>query len=261
MMDKIREEVKSLYPKLEQMPFSVSVSVIRDTSIFNIAIEAGDPELCKVAANASAQVLMQENQRTFAIGLETASELMEKQILSPLEELSKLRGDSESPVIDSGTTDDKEPESQLWQASQLNNVRIMDYARTPTFPIRPNKKQNAALGLLVGIFLGGGLAFFLEYIDTSIRTIGDIEKYLSWPVLGIVPRFEQTVKGKASDSEIQPVVSKFPKSASAEAYRTLRTNILLALISPFSFLIYPSLKFIKPLSFLVLPALHRLSQF
>jgi len=117
------------------------------------------------------------------------------------------------------------------------------------------------LGLLVGIFLGGGLAFFLEYIDTSIRTIGDIEKYLSWPVLGIVPRFEQTVKGKASDSEIQPVVSKFPKSASAEAYRTLRTNILLALISPFSFLIYPSLKFIKPLSFLVLPALHRLSQF
>ncbi len=38
-------------------------------------------------------------------------------------------------------------------------------------------------------------------------------------------------------------------------------NILLALISPFSFLIYPSLKFIKPLSFLVLPALHRLSQF
>jgi len=136
MMDKIREEVKSLYPKSEQKPFSVSVSVIRDTSIFNIAIEAGDPELCKVAANASAQVLMQENQRTFAIGLETASELMEKQILSPLEELSKLRGDSESPVIDSGTTDDKEPESQLWQASQLNNVRIMDYARTPTFPIK-----------------------------------------------------------------------------------------------------------------------------
>jgi len=38
-------------------------------------------------------------------------------------------------------------------------------------------------------------------------------------------------------------------------------NILLAIISPFSFLIYPSLKFIKPLSFLVLPALHRLSQF
>ncbi len=241
MMDKIREEVKSLYPKSEQMPFSMSVSTIQDTSIFNIAIEAGDPELCKVAANASALVLMQENERTFAIGLETASELIEKQILGPLEELDRLRGDSESPGIDSGTTDDKEPESQLWQASQLNNVRIMDYARTPTFPIRPKKKQNAALGLLVGIFLGGGLAFFLEYMDTSIRTIGDIEKYLSWPVLGIVPRFKQTIKGKASDSEIQPVVSKFPKSASAEAYRTLRTNIQLAdLDNPPKFLVITS---------------------
>jgi len=241
MMDKIREEVKSLYPKSEQMPFSMSVSTIEDTSIFNIAIEAGDPELCKVAANASALVLMQENERTFAIGLETASELIEKQILTPLEELSRIRGGSESPGIDSGTTDDKEPESQLWQASQLNNVRIMDYARTPTFPIRPKKKQNAALGLLVGIFLGGGLAFFLEYMDTSIRTIGDIEKYLSWPVLGIVPRFEQTIKGKASDSEIQPVVSKFPKSASAEAYRTLRTNIQLTdLDNPPKFLVVTS---------------------
>ncbi len=223
MMDKIREEVESLYPQSEQMPFSMSVSTIQDTSIFSITVEAGDPELAKVAANTSALVLMQENERTFAIGLETASELIEKQIRSPLEELSRLRGGSES----SGTTDDKEPESQLWQASQLNNVRIMDYARTPTSPIKPNKKQNAALGLLVGIFLGGGLAFLLEYMDTSIRTIEDIEKYLSWRVLGIVPQFAEIEK-KASGSEIQPVVTKFSKSASAEAYRTLRTNIQLA---------------------------------
>lgn len=228
MMDKIGERVKSLYPQSEESWFSMEASIIADTSIFKIGIEAGDSELSKVAANAAAQVIVEENLKMFASGLKTASEAMEKQILGPLEELDRLRGGSESPGIDSGTTDDKDPESQLWQASQLNNVRIMDYARTPTFPIRPKKKQNAALGLLVGIFLGGGLAFFLEYMDTSIRTIGDIEKYLSWPVLGIVPRFEQTIKGKTSGSEIQPVVTKFSKSASAEAYRTLRTNIQLA---------------------------------
>ena len=227
MMDKIREEVKSLYPQSEQIPFSMSVSVIKDTSIFNIEIESGDPELCKVAANASTQVLVQENQRMFASGLQTASELMQKQIQSPLEALDRLKSGSESSGIDLGPTDDEELERQLLQASQLNNVRIMDYARTPTFPIKPNKKQNAALGLLVGIFLGGGLAFFLEYLDTSIRTIEDIKKYLSWPVLGIVPQFAQ-IKRKASGSEIQPVVTKFSKSASAEAYRTLRTNIQLA---------------------------------
>jgi len=240
MMDKIGERVKSLYPQSEESWFSMQASVIENTSIFRIGIEAGDSELGKVAANAAAQVIVEENLKMFASGLRTASEAMEKQILSPLEELSRLKAGSESSGIDLGSTDDEEPEGQLWQASQLNNVRIMDYAKT-SFPIKPRKKQNAALGLLVGIFLGGGLAFFLEYLDTSIRTIEDIEKYLSWPVLGIVPRFDQTVKGKASDSEIQPVVSKFPKSASAEAYRTLRTNIQLAdLDNPPKFLVITS---------------------
>lgn len=240
MMDKIRERVKSLYPQSEESWFSMETSVIENTSIFRIGIEAGDSELGKVAANAAAQVIVEENLKMFASGLRTASEAMEKQILGPLEELDRLRGGSESSGIDLGSTDDEELEDQLWQASQLNNVRIMDYAKT-SFPIKPPKKQNAALGLLVGIFLGGGLAFFLEYLDTSIRTIEDIEKYLSWPVLGIVPRFEQTIKGKASDSEIQPVVSKFPKSASAEVYRTLRTNIQLAdLDNPPKFLVVTS---------------------
>jgi len=227
MMDKIRERVKSLYPESEKIPFSMGASVIKDTSIFEIGIEAADPELCKVAANATAQVLVEENQRMFATGLKTASEMMERQIQTPLEELDRLRVGSKSPDTEVAPPD-KEPEGQLWQAGQLNNVRIMDYAKTPTFPIKPRKKQNAGLGLLVGLLLGGGLAFFLEYLDTSVRTIEDVEKYLSWPILGVIPRFDQTHQGKTSDSEIQPVVSKLPKSISAEAYRTLRANIQLA---------------------------------
>jgi capsular exopolysaccharide synthesis family protein len=226
MMDKMRERVKSLYPKSEQIPFSMDVGVIKNTSIFNIQIQAGDPELSMIAANATAQVVVEENQKMFASGLETASGLIEKQIQSPLEALDRLKSGSDSPGIDLGSTDDKEPESQLTRAGQLNNVRIMDYAKI-AFPIRPNKKQNAALGLLVGIFLGGGLAFFLEYLDTSIRTIEDVEKYLSWPVLGIIPRFDQTSQAKTSHSDSQPVMSKLPKSVSAESYRTLRTNIQL----------------------------------
>lgn len=226
MIDKIRERVKSLYPKSEQIPFSMEFDVIKNTSIFNIQIEAGDSELSRIAANATAQVLVEENQKMFASGLETASELMERQIQSPLEALDRLKSGSDSPAMILGPTDDKEPESQLSRAGQLNNVRIMDYAKT-AFPIKPNKKQNAALGLLVGIFLGGGLAFFLEYLDTSIRTIEDVEKYLSWPVLGIIPRFDQTSQAKTSHSDSQPVMSKLPKSVSAESYRTLRTNIQL----------------------------------
>ena len=231
MMDKIIERVKSLYPKSEEIPFSMGVSVIRDTSIFAIGIESGDPELCKVAANATAQVLVEENQKMFAAGLKTASEMMQKQIQTPLEELSKLLPGSELPGKGVGTTKGEKPESQLWQAAQLNNVRIMDYAKTPHSPIKPRKKLNAMLGLLMGFMLGGGLAFLLAYLDTSVRTIEDVEKYFSWPVLGIIPRFDhadEEPSGKTSPSEIEPVVSKYPKSVSAEAYRTLRTNIQLS---------------------------------
>ena len=230
-MDKIRQRVKSLYPKSEEIPFSMGASVIRDTSIFAIGIESGDPELCKVAANATAQVLVEENQRMFAAGLKTASEMMKKQIQTPLEELSKLQPGSESGGKDTGTPKGEKPESQLWQAAQLNNVRIMDYAKTPHSPIKPRKKLNAMLGLLVGFMLGGGLAFLLAYLDTSVRTIEDVEKYFSWPVLGIIPRFDHTDEessGKTSRSEIEAVVSQYPKSVSAEAYRTLRTNIQLS---------------------------------
>jgi len=228
MMDKIVERVESLYPKSKEIPFSMEASVIQDTSIFNIGIEAGDPELCEVAANATAQVLVEENQKTFVTGLERASEMMERQIQAPLEELNRFQPRSESTGKDTAAAKGEEPESQIWQASQLNNVRIMDYAKTPGYPIKPRKKQNAMLGLLMGLLLGGGLAFFMEYLDTSVRTTEDVEKHLSWPVLGIIPRFDKTFQGKTSQSDIQPVVRKHPKSVPAEAYRTLKTNIQLA---------------------------------
>ena len=228
IMDKIMERVNSLYPKSKEIPFSMQASVIRETSIFNIGIEASDPELCKVAANATAQVLVEENQRMFISGLERASEMMERQIQAPLEELDRFRSGSESPGKETGAPRGEEPESQIWQASQLNNVRIMDYAKTPGYPIKPRKRQNAMLGLLMGLLLGGGLVFLIEYLDTSLRTIEDVEKHLPWPVLGIIPRFEQAFERKISHSDIQPVVRKHPKSVPAEAYRTLKTNIQLA---------------------------------
>ncbi len=206
MMDKIIKRVESLYPRAKEMPFSMQATVIPDTSIFNIGIQAGDPELCEVAANATAQVLVEENQKMFVTGLEKASEMMERQIQVPLEELYRLQPRSESPGKEAAAPKGEEPESQIWQASQLNNIRIMDYARTPGSPIKPRKRQNAMLGLLMGLFLGGGLAFFMEYLDTSVRTAEDVEKHLSWPVLGIIPRFDQTFRGETSQSDIQPVM-------------------------------------------------------
>lgn len=80
---------------------------------------------------------------------------------------------------------------------RTSNIRIVDRARVPVRPSKPNKKMNLALALVLGLFGGVGLAFVFELLDTSVKTAQDVEKYSGLPTLGIVPRFslDGTKKG------------------------------------------------------------------
>src|SRR4029077_19017255 len=71
-----------------------------------------------------------------------------------------------------------------------------------------------ALGIIIGLVVGVGLAFFIEYLDTSVKTIDDVERSLQSPVLGVIPQNVGLVLEEGLDSP------------HAEAYRVLRTNIL-----------------------------------
>ena len=83
-------------------------------------------------------------------------------------------------------------------------------------PVRPNKPLNITLGLVFGLIVGVGLAFFIEYLDTSVKTIDDVERAFQAPVLGVIPQ------------NVGILVDEGPESRYAEAYRVLRTNILFA---------------------------------
>jgi capsular exopolysaccharide synthesis family protein len=80
-------------------------------------------------------------------------------------------------------------------------------------PVKPSWLLNMALAVVVGGILGVSTAFFIEYLDTSVKTIDDVEKSVGLPVLGIIP------KG------VSPLVNEGPNSPHAEAYRILRTKI------------------------------------
>lgn len=80
-------------------------------------------------------------------------------------------------------------------------------------PVSPNVKLNLALGAVVGLVFGVGIAFFLEYLDTSVKTLEDVERYLEVPVLAVVPK------------DIGVLYKQSGMSPDAEAYRILRTNI------------------------------------
>jgi len=93
-------------------------------------------------------------------------------------------------------------------------VQVTDRAEPGKSPVKPNKTVNIVLGLVFGLIMGVGLAFFIEYLDTSVKTIDDVERTFQSPVLGVIPQ------------NIGYLVDEGTESKHAEAYRVLRTNLL-----------------------------------
>jgi uncharacterized protein involved in exopolysaccharide biosynthesis len=71
-----------------------------------------------------------------------------------------------------------------------SNVRIIEDATPPGAPILPRKAWNLGLSLVAGLVLAFGVAFGLEYLDTTVKTPDDVERYLGLSVIGIVPAFD-----------------------------------------------------------------------
>jgi len=94
-----------------------------------------------------------------------------------------------------------------------NPVEIIDVAEPNNRPVSPNLFMNVLLSIFVGLGAGVGLAYFIEYLDTSIKTADDVERLLGLPVLGLIPQ------------KVRPLVEEGPDSEHAEAYRVLRTNL------------------------------------
>jgi polysaccharide biosynthesis transport protein len=108
------------------------------------------------------------------------------------------------------------------------NIRRIDPADAPDFPSSPRKSVNLMLGLLSGLGLGLLLSFFVEMLDTNIKTIYDIEERLGLPMLGVVPQVDS--KLLSPETFVRDATSPLPGAWSrlAESYRSLRTTILLS---------------------------------
>ncbi len=97
-----------------------------------------------------------------------------------------------------------------------NNVSVLDRATVPQFPISPRKRQNLIIAAVVGMFLGIAATFFLDYLDNTIRTPDDVEKYLGVSVLGVIPKL-------GADG--------LHNRAVREAYQSLRTSLIFSSVN------------------------------
>ncbi|WP_407166032.1 GumC family protein [Bradyrhizobium sp. ORS 111] len=98
-----------------------------------------------------------------------------------------------------------------------NNISVVDVAEVPGAPYSPNLRANLLRALLLGLLCGGFAAFGREQLDDSFRSVEDVEENLGLPLLGIVPRSDDLGDPKN--------LMDAPRSAIAEAYRSLRTAL------------------------------------
>ena len=129
----------------------------------------------------------------------------------------------------------KVKESNIVVNTGISNIRIAEKAIGPQSPVKPKKILNFILSIIFGLIIGTSLAFLWEYLDRSLRTEEDVQRYIKLPVLSVIPKTDTTgitgKKERRKGNTLSPILSSlfldnYPMNSSfAESYRTLRANI------------------------------------
>jgi capsular exopolysaccharide synthesis family protein len=138
----------------------------------------------------------------------------------------------------------KTNQAEAQKVEQQNNLRIIEAAQVPGSPVSPRRMFSIMVAFLLSTGVALGLAFFLEYLDNTIKTVEDVSRYAQLPALSVIPAVAGSAarklgaKGKRalaastgnSSQEIgnTQLVSLDTRSSAAEAYRVLRTSVLLS---------------------------------
>jgi len=137
---------------------------------------------------------------------------------------------------------EKLKEATISAGLRSSNIRVVDPALVPTTPSAPQKTRNILLSILVGLVGGIGLAIFREYLDNTVKSPDDIESLTGLPSLAVVPTLPDgngrrgrlsRIAGNGSAPEVtSPRVELLsyvqPKSQISEAFRALRTSLMLS---------------------------------
>ena len=119
----------------------------------------------------------------------------------------------------------KHEEARIAKAATVSNISIIDTARLPRSPVYPNKQKNIIIGIFLGLLLGGGLVFFIEYLDDTIKDAEEARHFLGLPILATIPYIKLSVADTKDDDSPAIITHRTPKASVAESFRSLRTSI------------------------------------
>ena len=115
---------------------------------------------------------------------------------------------------------EKLEEAKISEAAVVGNAAVVDYAKSPRSPVKPNKKLSLAIGGVLGIFLGMLTVFLVEYMDKTLKSEEEIERYSGLSVIGRIPEIEDLVENKD-----ELYVRSHPTAPQSEAIKLAASNV------------------------------------
>lgn len=218
------EEVASLVKK--DLGSSRSPSELSDmvtatpdsrSDLISISAESTAPREAADVANAFARDFIVYRQTTDKSLLEVAKRVLEKQIESMSSvDVASERGRSLAQRLE---------ELGIIEEIQTGGFLVSERATAPGSPFSPQPLRDAVLALVVGLVLGVGLAFLLEYLDRRIKDEQTLEKVFGMPVLATVPRVGGGWRERRKGRSVLPIGFADKHSPLIESFRTLRSNL------------------------------------
>ncbi|MFZ1925290.1 MAG: polysaccharide biosynthesis tyrosine autokinase [Solirubrobacteraceae bacterium] len=196
----------------EKIKEALSISALGESNVVNVAATAASPPLAAAIANTYAKRFVFEQQESNHKYYASALALVSKQLgaLTPAE-----RAGTSGLALESRA-------QSLGVLAELRNgnVQIAQAASVPTSPSSPKTARNTALGAVLGLLLGLGIAFLLERFDRRIREPKDLEMVYGLPLLGVVPEsgaLSRSARGTASGRALI--------ASEAEAFHLIRAHL------------------------------------
>ena len=224
----VKDEVRK---KLGTAP-DIATRGVGQTDVIEIRAESPIPLRAAEVANAYATAYIEFRRKQAVDDVLAAAQQIQGKIDDLQRQIDGLPsgGQKDAIVAQQSLFRQKLDELHVDAALKTGGAQLVSRASVPTEPFSPKPVRNGLLAATVGLFIGTGLAFVVEYLDDTVKSKDDMARLApSVPVLGLIP----AVAGWRDTERPQLVSLSEPNSPAAEAYRTLRTSIqFLALEHP-----------------------------
>jgi succinoglycan biosynthesis transport protein ExoP len=205
---------------------AISANVLTGTQIINVQASSPIPAQAQTWANAVANAFINFERDQAILQVTAASVGIDQQITSLQGQLKAAGSSTISATVEAGLNSQiNSLQGELDTLPAMTSIvtgggSVIATATLPTFPSSPKKTQNVLLGAVVGLLLAIGLVLLIEALDDRLRSAEEIEARSGVPSLGSVPYTRDLSKPSGAATVVHQT-----SSATAEAYRTLRTNL------------------------------------